>query len=250
MDIYGPYAWQYDALSTDFVKTLENNFRRKLLARFVPSGSDVLDLGCGTGATHALLNSPKSYTGIDISAPMLDVAQRKLPERSVLIHHDLSKGMPKLEGTFDSMVSLYSSLSHLTESEFSVLLKDTYQTLRPGGSIVLDVMNRYSLERLLTGKWMGNDYYFSYIPDKPKAELEFYTPARIRALFETAGFRVSLITSATVVPARGLFGMRSLCNKYRALGASVYSLEVLLKNITNTTGPKLGRALIVVATKL
>lgn len=248
MDIYGPYAERYDELSTDFVKTLENDFRKKLLARFVPQGSRVLDLGCGTAATYSLLDSPKAYVGVDISPQMLKVAQEKIPSDNIICY-DLSRGLSKLEKQFDSAVSMYGSLSHLTESQLLNLLKDVYQSLRPSGTVVLDLMNKYSLERLMTGRWKISNYRFEYLPNKPEVELEFYTPSRLKALMESTGFKVLLITSATAVPARGLFGLRSLCNRYEILGKSVYGLEVLLKSITDRICPKLGRALIVVAKK-
>jgi SAM-dependent methyltransferase len=247
MDIYSPYAERYDELSTDYVKTLENGFRQKLLARFVPSGSDVLDLGCGTAATHALLNAPQSYIGIDVSPAMLAVAQRKVPS-GIMVQHDLSNGLPNV-GKFNAIVSMYGSLSHLTQAQFSRLTGDIYRALPSGGSVVLDVMNKNSLERLASGKWSSKTYRVSFLSSGTETPMEFYTPGAITEMLESAGFKVKHVTSATVLPARGLPLIRPLCNRFRLLGRAVYGIESAIKTITDVTGPKLGRALIITATK-
>ena len=246
MDIYGPYAERYDELSTDYVKTLENDFRRKLLARFVPPGFDVLDLGCGTAATHALLNAPQSYTGVDISPAMLAVAQKKVPN-GAMVQHDLSNGLPKV-GKFNAAVSMYGSLSHLTRMQLSRLANDIYRALPSGGTVVFDLMNKNSLERLVSGKWLDRTYHISFL-SASEVPMEFYTPGAITGILESVGFKVKRITSATVLPARGLPLIRPLCNKFNLLGRAVYSIESTIKCITDITGPKLGRALIVTATK-
>ena len=247
MDIYGPYAERYDELSTDFVKTLENNFRKRLLARFVPSGSDVLDLGCGTAATYPLLNSPKSYVGVDVSPAMLAVAQKKVPN-GTMVQHDLSNSLPNV-GKFNAIVSMYGSLSHLSQTQFSKLATDVYRTLPSGGSVVLDLMNKNSLERLVNGKLSSKTYRISFLPSGAETPMEFYTPGAITNILESAGFKVKNITSATVFPARGLPLIRPLCNRFKLFGRMVYGIEIAIKSLTDMTGPQLGRALIIAATK-
>src|ERR1700730_18878800 len=52
----------------------------RLCRRFIPPGSRVLELGCGTGDLLAALSpDPKGSMGIDISPAMVDRARAKYP---------------------------------------------------------------------------------------------------------------------------------------------------------------------------
>lgn len=107
----GGQAW------VDLQATLDRMFQpfEALLAATVPAGSAsrVLDIGCGTGATTRAiarrLAAPGHCTGIDLSAPMIEVARERaeregVPARFVLGDAQRHAFEP---GSFDAVVSRF-----------------------------------------------------------------------------------------------------------------------------------------------
>lgn len=81
-------AEHYDALAGQRVKYFERNrYYHDLLARqyrsWIPSGSTVLEVGCGTGD---LLNSvcPAGGVGVDLSAHTIEVARQRFPNLNLI----------------------------------------------------------------------------------------------------------------------------------------------------------------------
>jgi len=74
---YDGFAEQYDKHFRRPVDRMEDDYLTCLLDPSV-TGRHVLDLGCGTGWVLDHL-SPKSYTGVDCSEPMLAELRRKHP---------------------------------------------------------------------------------------------------------------------------------------------------------------------------
>lgn len=77
MSHYDDAAPVYDGLFTRDVDRWEDERLAELLAPVV-DGRSVLDLGCGTGWLLDHL-SPREYTGVDCSGPMLAELERKHP---------------------------------------------------------------------------------------------------------------------------------------------------------------------------
>lgn len=110
------------------------------LVRFadLPSGSSLLDAGCGPGlVAEAFLRGSAGYrvTGVDLSSQMIERAQarcRPFAERAVF--HWMSLFDPGLTGPFDAVVSRYV-LHHAAEA--STFLARQVELLRPGGILVL-----------------------------------------------------------------------------------------------------------------
>lgn len=63
---------------------------RAFLSAHIPSGADaVADVGCGPGFSTALIHTvaaPKRLIGIDSSAAFLDVARRRVPSATFVVH--------------------------------------------------------------------------------------------------------------------------------------------------------------------
>lgn len=80
------------------------------------------DLGCGTGMLlERLPIASDKYVGVDLSASMLKIAQRKFPQHRFL-QQDIAQHRPV--GTY--AVSLYGSLSYVHPTAVKKLL-DQYQ---------------------------------------------------------------------------------------------------------------------------
>ncbi len=105
---------------------------------------EVLDLGCGAGRL-AIELSAKGYavTGVDRSPAMLKVARRNADERQVelrLLRSRLSE--LKVTGRFDAAYSVQDPFNYLLEEdELSSSLTRLRSLLRPGGVLVVDIMN-------------------------------------------------------------------------------------------------------------
>lgn len=113
------------------------------VAGLVPPRGEVLDVGCGTGGVTAALVSPdREVTGVDRSASMLAVAERKLvgpvATGRVRLRKTAITGLERefAAGSFDAVVCCLV-LSELTATEERYALDVFCRLLRPGGTLVL-----------------------------------------------------------------------------------------------------------------
>jgi ubiquinone/menaquinone biosynthesis C-methylase UbiE len=77
---YDQLAPRYDDWSSGADPVLEW-FVDELFQR-LPRGSDVLELGCGSGSAAATLAAGRSYKGVDLSAGQLAIARTRLPKET------------------------------------------------------------------------------------------------------------------------------------------------------------------------
>src|SRR5919108_6331240 len=111
-------------------------------------GKRLLDVACGTGNTIVpMLARGYDVTGVDISAAMLEEAQRKTRGRARLEVADM-RALPVL-GQFDLVWSLHDSLNYLhARSELVSTLAGIRRNLAPGGIVVFDVNTLATFRRL------------------------------------------------------------------------------------------------------
>jgi SAM-dependent methyltransferase len=148
----------YDAIATSYDEQVRgDDWMRRVLhahyARVFRAGQRVLDVGCGTGIDAiALARLGVSVVGIDGSAAMIqrlnekvaDAGLKGLVEARVLRIQDLDT----LAGErFDGAVSAFASLSSLPD--LAGFARDAARLVRPGGRLVLHLLNRFSLWELL-----------------------------------------------------------------------------------------------------
>lgn len=126
---------------------------RRLLKRFGWKPSTILDVATGTG-TLALLLADEGYqvTGIDLSASMIAIAQRKAREQATA-HADFrvcDATRLDLPPTFDLAISVFDSLNYLLAAKD---LRDAFagihRALRPGGGFIFDLNSEYALQHNL-----------------------------------------------------------------------------------------------------
>jgi len=109
----------------------------------------VLDLCCGQGR-HAVELARRGFrvSGLDLSEHLLGLAQQRADEAGVQVEF-VRRDMRDLpwEDEFDAVINLFTSFGYLeTEEEDQRVLEAICASLRPGGRLILDLMNR---ERLL-----------------------------------------------------------------------------------------------------
>ncbi len=97
-------------------------------------GKRVLDVGCGTGwLSEVIRECGRCAVGVDGSARLLEMGRSQFPELE-LIEHDLTTGLPALDGRFD-VVLAQMVLMDFDPTDPVILA--IAEVLRPGGVFVL-----------------------------------------------------------------------------------------------------------------
>ena len=133
-DAYARWAPVYDAV---FALTMRPG--RKAAANAINRiGGRVIDVGTGTGLELPMFDSRVRVTGIDLSQPMLRIAQRRVEERKLaqveqlLVMDAMNLAFP--DASFDAAVAPYV-LTVVPDPERT--LDEIARVVRPGGEIVL-----------------------------------------------------------------------------------------------------------------
>ena len=124
----------------------------------------ILEIGCGTGSNLALLarHFPQSrLTGVDLAAPMLAVARRRLAGRAELVHGAL--GSVALNGPFDLVVASY--MLSMTGSAQAQCIAAARRELVSGG--LLGVVDFQSTPSAGFARWMARNHV-SFDPQLPQ----------------------------------------------------------------------------------
>jgi SAM-dependent methyltransferase len=142
--VYGRSADYYDALYEHVDYAGDVKF---LLDAFKKHGAGkpkrVLDIGSGTG-NHAILlaKAGVKVDGVDVSDPLLEIAQRKVKDASleskVTLHHmDMTRELPA--GKFDGAISMFGAWCYArTDEESSKMLSMLSTRLAKGALFVFE----------------------------------------------------------------------------------------------------------------
>lgn len=131
------------------------------------SGSNVLDIGFGTGTlTTKLYEHGCNIYGQDFSERMIRLAQKKMP-KAKLYQGDFSKGLVEdlKKNRYDAIIATYS-LHHLTDTQKVSFLENLLKLLNEDGHIYIgDVMfeNRAEMEKCeieAGNEWDSDEIYF------------------------------------------------------------------------------------------
>lgn len=132
--------------------------RRRLVSDCVRSGQRVLEIGCGTGAlTLPAARQGAEVVAFDVSAPLLDVARRRLAEAGVADRVRLEeRGISAMDTDGDASFDVVLAclvFSELSVEERSYALRHTHRVLRSGGrlAVVDEVSPRGPLRKVLHG---------------------------------------------------------------------------------------------------
>ena len=195
----------------------------------IPKGAEVLDVGCGYGR-HAieLVQRGLAVTGLDLSLPLLIRAADESQRRSVSVnfmHADMR------EMTFDRQFAgaycMLTSFGYFDEESNLKVAEGIARALKPGGRLLLDVINRDYIVGDLPARvwWEGDgcvvleevDFNFNtnrvlthrsvVFEDGQQMEQEIsvrvYSLHEIGKLLRQAGFRVLEVSGS--IPTRGHF---------------------------------------------
>lgn len=119
---------------------------RRLIQRWLPRGgaervlkTDLFDEAVAAGLYPELAGRAESFTGIDISVPVLNAARSRYP-RMEAVRADVRR-LPFAAGEFELVVSL-STLDHFPRIEdIGLALRELHRVLEPGGLLLLTLDN-------------------------------------------------------------------------------------------------------------
>jgi phosphatidylethanolamine/phosphatidyl-N-methylethanolamine N-methyltransferase len=195
---YKRWAGVYDALFGS-ISTWAR--RRAVDAVNALPGTEVLEVGVGTGLALPRYTPDKRVTGIDLSTEMLDrarirVAEHRLSNVEALLEVD-AEATSFADGRFDIAVAMFvaSVVPHPRR-----LLAEMRRVVRPGGHILF--VNHFAAER-------GPRWWAERAMAPASRALGWHPDFAVDALF-TPGDREA--TSFAAVPPLGLFTLAHLPN--------------------------------------
>ena len=128
-------------------------FTKRLIEKFKPSPESVLvDLACAQGSvSRVMAGMGYDVTGIDLAPESISSAKQYETEKLHFYQHDLR--LPFWINYFDYAFSLFSTFGYFrTEHEHYNAIRTISQSLRGGGTFVLDYLNVHYAENNLVHK--------------------------------------------------------------------------------------------------
>lgn len=149
-NLYDNHAAVYEAMYTSFMNyPAEYAYYHKILKQY--KCHSLLEIGCGAGNLAALLlQHPYTYTGLDTSENMLQLARQKLPNQ-LFIKGKMQQF--KLPQKVDACIFTGRTSSYLaTNRDVKKTLDCIYNSLEPGGIVVFDIIDACLFMKMIAGE--------------------------------------------------------------------------------------------------
>jgi cyclopropane fatty-acyl-phospholipid synthase-like methyltransferase len=182
-DRLGPAYSAWDAENSPEVRSW---FLGEVLAR-LSEGSDVLELGCGSGPAAAVLSAGRRYVGVDLSRVQLSIARRRVPH-ATFVRGDFTS-MDFRSASFDGVVAFYVFM-HVPREELAPTFERAFGWLRPGGRLML-TLSAGDNEDVIEPDWLGVPMFFAG-----------FTPETNERLLRETGFHLEISEVREEVEAR------------------------------------------------
>ena len=139
-------ATKFSGKNHDFFVRAKATYFIDVLKKKMETGIDIrlLDIGCGHGLIHPLLEAsglPLQITGIDVAAGVIDLARRANPR----VRYDVYEGeaLPYEFGSFDAAVTI-TVVHHVPPPRWSDFVAEMKRVVRPGGIVAVFEHNPYN----------------------------------------------------------------------------------------------------------
>ncbi|MEO1267560.1 MAG: methyltransferase domain-containing protein [Myxococcota bacterium] len=227
--------WYESIFNEEYFRTLPMGFHKQTVreAHFiidqlgVGPGGRIIDLCCGFGR-HTIELSKRGYdmSGLDLSLPLLQKALNEAQRRKLsirFIHGDMRE--LNFNREFDALFNIHTSFGYFDDQTNFNILVGSFKALKPGGRMLLEVINRDSIMRQLPRRiwWEGTECIFveeisfndststmrnkrSYLYDdgRPPWEqdirIRLFSLHELLAMFRMAGFRILNVSGSIATP--------------------------------------------------
>ncbi len=125
-------------------ETIDRSVRWIIETVALKSNDAVLDLGCGPGLyASRFARTGLQVTGVDYSRSSIDYARRYASENQLHINYRYQNYLELEDANLcDAVFLIFGDFCPLSPQQRSMLLKNVYRALKPGGRFVLDVTTR------------------------------------------------------------------------------------------------------------
>lgn len=149
---------------------------KKKIAKVVPRGAALLDVGCGSGEYLRRMSflEPSRIDGIDFNETAVELARSK----GVSCFQGIFPDYPAEPDTYDA-VFMNNYLEHTLDP--GVEVEKALRLLKPGGALIGEVPNFRSVDRKVFGRYWGGNHV-------PRHTFQF-EPGSLTALLARAGFQ-------------------------------------------------------------
>ncbi len=135
---------EYNKLSEFFDSWNTNTDNKNALIEKILSEygvKSVFDMTCGTGSQVFFLKKLcYDVVGSDISQKLIEIARKKDVNKNIkFIEGDMRK--IKLNHGFDSVITIFNAIGHLTKSGFEKAIRNINHNLKDSGIYVFDIFN-------------------------------------------------------------------------------------------------------------
>jgi 2-polyprenyl-6-hydroxyphenyl methylase/3-demethylubiquinone-9 3-methyltransferase len=168
----------------------------------------VLDVGCGGGIlSEAMARAGARVLGIDLSQPVLDVAELHAMEAKIpaayraVAAEELAQEQP---AAFD-LVTCMEMLEHVPNPAASV--RALAELVKPGGDVIVSTLNRNPLAFAVA--IVGAEYIARVLPRGTHEYLKFIRPSELSRWARAAGLELRDLTGVAYNPFTRSFRLSS-----------------------------------------
>jgi len=217
-DYYDDFARRYELRRHEGYHALVDELEVEFALRWA-RGASVLEAGCGTGLILDRLRPHARRTlGVDLSGGMLAHAHR----RGLPVVQGSVTQLPFPDGAFDVVCS-FKVLAHVEPIRDA--LAELSRVTRPGGHLVLEFYNPYSLRGLV--KRLKPPTPISERADDESVYTRYDTLSSVKALLPARHEIVDLRGVRVVTPAAAAFAVPPLARALRVVERAACDAPVL-----------------------